>query len=211
MRKIVRARSAFMAIALMMGTEGNAVQIEDVARESNVAQLSPWRQCRQNSTYWVCLGRLVTGRLNQPGSVPVPIPEPQRLPPLPEPYIPPAPPTIACNVGPYMVFFDWDEDTISTDATGVLDNAVSAYAGCGDTQIMIAGHADRSGEPSYNVGLSHRRANNVRDYLAARGIAGNVMTTMALGEAQPQVLTVDGERHPLNRRVEITYYPRSGM
>ena len=117
----------------------------------------------------------------------------------------------ACNSGPYIVFFDWDKDNITADAAQTLDNAVSAYANCNNTQVMIAGYADRSGRPTYNVGLSQRRANNVQSYVAARGIPAGAITTRAFGETSPRVPTPDGVRNDQNRRVEINYGPGSGM
>ncbi|MEQ1726111.1 MAG: OmpA family protein, partial [Sphingopyxis sp.] len=123
---------------------------------------------------------------------------------------PPPPPPPVCNSGPYIVFFDWDKDAITADAAQTLDNAVSAYANCRNTSVMIAGHADRSGRPTYNVGLSQRRANNVQGYMAARGIPGGAMSTSALGESQNRVPTPDGVRNDQNRRVEINYGPGAG-
>ena len=70
-------------------------------------------------------------------------------------------------------------------ARAILDNAASAYQTCGQAQVMIAGHADKSGSDQYNVGLSQRRAANVRSYLAGRGIPDGVMTTEAFGESRP--------------------------
>jgi OmpA-OmpF porin, OOP family len=138
----------------------------------------------------------------------VPIPPPPPAPPPPTPIPPPPPPP--CSPGPYMVFFDWDKDEITPQAAAILDNAAAAYQQCGQAQVMIAGHADRSGPADYNVGLSQRRANNVRAALASRGIPDGVMTTEAFGEGRPLVETADGVREPQNRRVEITYGPGSG-
>jgi len=70
---------------------------------------------------------------------------------------------------------------------------------------MIAGHTDRSGSDQYNMGLSQRRADAVRAYLAGHGIPDGVMTTQAFGESRPLVETADGVREPQNRRVEITF------
>ena len=109
-----------------------------------------------------------------------------------------------------MVFFDWDKDEITPQAAAILDNAAAAYQSTGQAQVMIAGHADRSGAADYNVGLSQRRANNVRSYLAGRGVPDGVMTTEAFGESRPLVETADGVREPQNRRVEITFGPGSG-
>jgi outer membrane protein OmpA-like peptidoglycan-associated protein len=109
------------------------------------------------------------------------------------------------------VFFEWDRSDITPEAGGILDNAVSAYRTCGNAQVMLAGHADRSGSASYNVGLSQRRADAVRSYLSSRGIGDGVISSEAFGESRPRVETADGVRELQNRRVEIMYGPGSGM
>ena len=110
-----------------------------------------------------------------------------------------------------MVFFDWDKDEITPQAAAILDNAAAAYQTCGQAQVMIAGHADRSGSADYNVGLSQRRANErpLRTWPAAAFPTAS-MTTEAFGESRPLVETADGVREPQNRRVEITFGPGSG-
>ena len=115
-----------------------------------------------------------------------------------------------CVAGPFMVFFDWDKDEITPQAAAILDNVAEAYQTCGQAQVMISGHTDRSQSDQYNVGLSQREAANVRSYLAGRGIPDGVMTTEAFGESRPLVETPDGVREPQNRRVEITMGPGSG-
>jgi OmpA-OmpF porin, OOP family len=124
---------------------------------------------------------------------------------------PPAPPVVQCTPGPYIVFFEWDKSDITADAAGILDNAVSAYGNCGNAQVMLAGHADKSGTPKYNVGLSERRNASVRSYLGGHGIPDGVVTNQAFGEGAPRVETADGVRELQNRRVEITYGPGSGQ
>jgi outer membrane protein OmpA-like peptidoglycan-associated protein len=108
------------------------------------------------------------------------------------------------------VFFDWDKSDITPQAAAILDNAAEQYRTCGSARVVIAGHADRSGSADYNVGLSQRRADNVRSYLGGRGIPDSAMTTEAFGESRPLVETADGVREPQNRRVEVTYGPGSG-
>ena len=63
----------------------------------------------------------------------------------------------------------------------------------------------------YNLGLSQRRADAVKSYLAGRGIGEGVITTQAFGETNLRVQTADGVRELQNRRVEITYGPGSGQ
>ena len=141
----------------------------------------------------------------------LPTPEPTPTPtwtPTPEPT--PAPVQVQCTPGPYIVFFDWDKSDITPEAASILDNAISNYQNCGNAQVMLAGHADRSGSASYNVGLSQRRADSVKAYLTSRGIPGGVIGTEAFGESRPRVDTADGVRELQNRRVEVMYGPGSG-
>jgi outer membrane protein OmpA-like peptidoglycan-associated protein/opacity protein-like surface antigen len=113
-------------------------------------------------------------------------------------------------IPPAIVFFDWDKDTLTDEARRILNGVSENYRRGGQTQVVLAGHADRSGSDAYNVGLSQRRANRVRDYLTTQGIPGGSMTTQAFGEERPRVETADGVREPDNRRVEITFGPGSG-
>ena len=115
------------------------------------------------------------------------------------------------NTGPYIVFFDWDESVITAEAATILDSAVTAYANCGTANVMLAGHTDRSGSVTYNMGLAERRNASVTEYLTGRGIPAGRISGEAFGEAQPRVATADGVRELQNRRVEVTYGPGSGM
>ncbi|CAM3029177.1 Outer membrane protein P6 [Sphingomonas antarctica] len=116
-----------------------------------------------------------------------------------------------CQPGPYIVFFEWDKSDITPEAASILDNAVTAYADCANTTIMLAGYTDTSGTPKYNLGLSQRRADAVKAYITGKGIADGVITTKALGETNLRVQTADGVRELQNRRVEIMYGPNAGM
>ncbi len=149
------------------------------------------------------------GGAPEPVEVASPPPPPYVAPPPPPP--PPPPPEAVCNTGPYIVFFDWDKSNLRPDAASVLDNAVAQYTNCGNAKVMLAGHADKSGAATYNVGLSQRRNATVRSYLESKGVAGGAITSEAFGETAPLVQTADGEREPQNRRVEVTYGPGSGM
>ena len=140
--------------------------------------------------------------------VPPPPPPPPIVPDQPPP--PPPPPPPVCSPGPFIVFFDWDKSDITPEAASILDNAVGQYANCGNASVMLAGHADRSGSPQYNVGLSQRRADAVKAYMVAHSVPEAVVTEQAFGESRPRVETADGVREVQNRRVEITYGPGSG-
>ena len=125
-------------------------------------------------------------------------------PPVIAPPLPPCPPA-AVTPGPFLVFFDWDRSVITPEAAAILDRAADQYASTGQTSVTLAGHADKSGKPDYNVALSQRRADAVKDYMTKKGVAPGVITTEAFGESRPLVDTADGVREPQNRRVEITF------
>ena len=102
----------------------------------------------------------------------------------------------------FIVFFDFDRADLTPRAREIIGQAAQASR-TGTTRIEVAGHADRSGTPQYNQGLSQRRANNVAAELVSQGVARNAISVAAFGESRPLVPTADGVREPQNRRVEI--------
>jgi outer membrane protein OmpA-like peptidoglycan-associated protein len=103
----------------------------------------------------------------------------------------------------YLVFFDWDRDTLTDRARQIIADAAANSRRVQTTRIEVSGHADRSGSPQYNQGLSQRRANNVAAELVRLGVPRNEITVQAFGESRPLVPTADNVREPQNRRVEI--------
>jgi len=103
----------------------------------------------------------------------------------------------------YIVYFDWDRSDIRPDAAAVIADVVADAATLGAPPISVTGHTDLSGSPEYNMGLSLRRADAVRDALIAGGVSPDQITTAGRGEAEPAVPTADGVREQANRRAEI--------
>jgi outer membrane protein OmpA-like peptidoglycan-associated protein len=102
-----------------------------------------------------------------------------------------------------MVFFDWDRSDLSAQAQQTLQQVASAYKQRGSARVVATGHADRSGPDDYNMALSLRRANAVKNSLVSNGVPASVISVVGKGESQPLVQTADGVREPQNRRVEI--------
>jgi outer membrane protein OmpA-like peptidoglycan-associated protein len=113
----------------------------------------------------------------------------------------PAPPPPLRKV--FLVFFDWDRDTITPQGGAILQQAAAAYRSGAPVQIQVTGYTDRSGSPGYNQRLSERRANNVANALASMGVPRNQMAVSGRGENDNRVPTANGVREPQNRRVEI--------
>lgn len=152
------------------------------------------------------------GRKAEAAPVVAPVaPPPVAPPPPPRPAAPPPPPKAACNTGPYIVFFDFDKSDITAEAASILNNAVTAYANCGNARVMLAGHTDTTGSARYNMGLAERRNGAVRNYMTGRGVPVGQIAGEAFGETQPRVPTADRVREAQNRRVEVSYGPGSGF
>src|SRR5277367_5051425 len=122
-------------------------------------------------------------------------------PPPPAPAAVPAPPPVAPKV--FIVFFDWDRDTITPEGHAIIQQAADAYKSGAPVQIQVTGYTDRSGSPGYNQRLSERRANNVARAMAALGVPRDQMIVAGRGENDNRVPTAPGVREPQNRRVEI--------
>jgi outer membrane protein OmpA-like peptidoglycan-associated protein len=119
---------------------------------------------------------------------------------------PAAAPMVEQKVPPvrsYMVFFDWDRSNLSQQALNTIKQASAEYKTKGSARITATGHADRSGPENYNMALSLRRANAVKDALVRDGVPATAISVVGKGETQPLVPTADGVREPQNRRVEI--------
>ncbi len=138
-------------------------------------------------------------------------PEPKPQPAVAAPPPPPAPAPAAAAPPPpaprlpetYVVFFAFDRSEISPVASQVLDRAIADFRATGMTNIVIEGHADRSGSDAYNQRLSQRRAQSVASYLRSKGVGQNAIQTAAFGETRPRVPTADGVRNEENRRAEL--------
>ena len=118
------------------------------------------------------------------------------------PPAPPAPPPVTRRV--FLVFFDWDRDTITPDGMRIVQQAAEASR-TAQVQIQVTGYTDASGSAGYNQRLSERRANNVANALVQFGVPRQQMVISGRGKNDQRVPTADGVREPQNRRVEIVF------
>jgi len=113
---------------------------------------------------------------------------------------PPPPPPAPTS---FMVFFDWDSAKLNPQATSVVGQAAAAYKTKGSSRITATGHTDTSGSEAYNMALSLRRANAVKDALVQQGVPATAIAVVGRGEQGLLVQTGPNVREPQNRRVEI--------
>ncbi len=119
------------------------------------------------------------------------------------PEAPPPPPPATVAPPSFMVFFDWDRSNLSQQALNTIKQAAAAFKSKGNARITATGHTDTSGPEAYNMALSLRRANAVKDALVREGVPAAAITVIGRGEQGLLVQTGDGVREPQNRRVEI--------
>lgn len=100
-------------------------------------------------------------------------------------------------------FFDWDSVVPPADAPKTIQFVSENRVRCGWKAFTVVGHTDRSGSDAYNDGLSIRRAKVIADMMVAAGIPAGSVIASGKGEKDLRVQTVDGERTPANRRVEV--------
>ena len=80
--------------------------------------------------------------------------------------------------------FDFDRATLKPQGRALLDKFADRMAHTDFQTIDIVGHTDRIGSASYNQRLSERRAQAVRDYLAARGLDSKKLSVEGVGSSE---------------------------
>ena len=104
---------------------------------------------------------------------------------------------------PNDISFDLNSYAIKPELRNVLDAFANSLREDPQTRLLIVGHTDSSGSPAINNPLSVERAQSVRDYLVARGVAVTRVETAGRGENEPVADNATDAGRAQNRRVEI--------
>jgi OOP family OmpA-OmpF porin len=116
---------------------------------------------------------------------------------------PPPPQPTAPAVRNFLVFFDFDRSTLTPRAAAIVKEAANVAKAGNNARVTCTGHTDTAGPANYNLALSLRRANTVKDALVREGVPAGQIAVVGRGEESLLVQTRDGVREPQNRRVEI--------
>jgi outer membrane protein OmpA-like peptidoglycan-associated protein len=99
-------------------------------------------------------------------------------------------------------YFAFDKSTLTRSGRRSL-RAVAQDARTHPTlKVAIVGKASKTGSDAYNMSLSKRRADTVRDALIADGVAADQIDTRWVGDRELAVAEREGVHEPLNRVVE---------
>jgi OOP family OmpA-OmpF porin len=107
------------------------------------------------------------------------------------------------------VLFSFDESRVQTAGSALLTRVARLLVALGSPKVHIDGFTDSVGSADYNLTLSAKRADAVRQALLSGGVGTNSLTTRGLGEADPLRPEIaaggqdDASARALNRRVEL--------
>lgn len=101
------------------------------------------------------------------------------------------------------ILFDTGRASFKKETDQVLQAMVAIFKEYPKASFAIEGHTDSVGSKSSNQSLSERRANAVRDYLIANGIAADRLSAAGYGEDNPIADNKTRAGRAENRRVEV--------
>jgi outer membrane protein OmpA-like peptidoglycan-associated protein len=109
--------------------------------------------------------------------------------------------------------FEGEKAELLPEAQQRLTDIAKALNGSApEAQLVIEGHSDTRGSATYNLELSAKRAEAVRTYLVAQGVASSRISAQGLGFSHRKTDSKTAEGRATNRRVEIVVQPTtSGM
>lgn len=89
------------------------------------------------------------------------------------------------------------------ESRAVLDVVAQSLVANPEVRVEIAGHTDSRSPAEYNLWLSEKRANAVRDYLIAEGVAPDRLVARGYGFTRPIATNATAAGRARNRRVEL--------
>ncbi|HET7501469.1 MAG TPA: OmpA family protein [Kofleriaceae bacterium] len=106
------------------------------------------------------------------------------------------------------VFFDTNRATIKKVSFALLDEVAQAMNDSPTIKVEIQGHTDSQGNDAFNLKLSQKRAESVRNYLIKKGVTSDRMEAKGYGENVPIADNRTSAGRAQNRRVEFVINSR---
>jgi outer membrane protein OmpA-like peptidoglycan-associated protein len=99
--------------------------------------------------------------------------------------------------------FDFDKANIKPEYRDILNRIAGILMTLKGYTVAVYGYTDDIGTQTYNLQLSQRRAESVRDFLVGAGISPTIMSAKGFGKSDPRVAGDSDRARAANRRVEI--------
>ena len=101
--------------------------------------------------------------------------------------------------------FDFDKYEVKPEGVAAIGELAGQIGGMDSVQsIRVDGHTDSTGPEEYNMGLSERRADAVKDQLVSDGVDSSLVETVGHGENDPVADNATREGRAQNRRAVVT-------
>lgn len=113
------------------------------------------------------------------------------------------PPPKVCKLQVYGIHFDFNKADITPDSEPVLQQMQALFAADPSYRAEIGGHTDNVGGGDYNMKLSGQRADAVKAWLVAHGVAAERVSSHGYGFTQPLAPNDSDANRAKNRRVEL--------
>jgi len=102
------------------------------------------------------------------------------------------------------VLFDLDRSRVRTNGRKLVHAIVNLWKmNAGWEHLTVEGHADARGSDDYNLKLSERRAQRVRELMIEFGSTAAELEAVGFGKSRPRDPGLDEQAHQKNRRVEF--------
>lgn len=102
------------------------------------------------------------------------------------------------------VLFVTDKADLVPGAAGKINEIADMMKMYPEKTIVIEGHTDNTGNPEYNLDLSQKRADFVKNALIQKGIQNNRIVARGMGQSYPIASNNTKEGRQENRRIEIS-------
>lgn len=103
------------------------------------------------------------------------------------------------------VYFDHDKAQLKPEYHNYLQQMVNIVNSHTDLRIKIIGHTNSIGSDAYNINLSERRANAVKNYLLSLGLRKDQVVIEYRGERDPAMSNATPIGKKMNRRVDFEF------
>ena len=110
---------------------------------------------------------------------------------------------VLVQLGEDAFLFDFDKSDLGPENREILSRIAGVLLASYGYSLYVYGHTDDQGNAEYNMGLSERRAQSVKDYLVRVGIPEEIIESKGFGLTSPRLKGTSNEVRRKNRRVEI--------
>ncbi len=101
------------------------------------------------------------------------------------------------------IYFESNSDKLKPVSLPQLDALAEIMKKYDAANLSIEGHTDSNGDDAYNLSLSQKRCETVKNYLMSKGIFESRLSATGYGETKPIADNKTPEGRAKNRRVEL--------